>query len=278
VKLLNSAEQIVQRRLAEAVCEIYGAKGDMIECEKVVNQWYSSLTSVQRDPNRYDDEASQLLNRLGNPSVPFGAKMAKGLPKDYGFGAVADWSALHIDVFVTKLKQAKEEIEKAKPFIEKPDIEEKVHVLQEDQGLLVKVPKGAAKIIYTIDGSDPKQSEHPETCDSELNLGELLKGKPKLQVKIRAVDQDGNASGLVNIELVNKDREYELQVKKNMFGDTEATFRCPDDKEGLLAVLRSVVNYGVKKKLISGDNAENLRETLAKLIKDERATTDDGAR
>lgn len=269
VKLLNSAEQIVQRRLAEAVCEIYGAKGDMIECEKVVNQWYSNLTPVQRDPSRYEDEASQLLNRLGNPSVPFGTKMMKLLPKDYGFGEVADWSALPIDVFVAKLKQAKDEIEKAKPLIEKPEVEEKVHVLRENQELLVKVPKGAAKIIYTIDGSDPKQSEHTETCDNELDLVELLKGRPKLQVKIRAVDRDGNASGLVNIELVNKDREYELQVKKNMFGDTEATFRCPNDKDGLLAVLKSVVNYGVKKKLISGDSAENLRVTLEKLIKDE---------
>jgi hypothetical protein len=40
VTLLNSGEQIAQGQVAQAVCDIYGAKGDMIECENVVSKWY----------------------------------------------------------------------------------------------------------------------------------------------------------------------------------------------------------------------------------------------
>ena len=269
VKLLNSGEQTAQRKVAEVVCEVFGSKGDVIECEKAVTQWYSDLTSAQRNPKRYDQEASQLLTRLENQSVPFGTKLVKLLPKDFGFGAVADWSSLHVDDFAAKVKQAKAEIEKETPVVYKPPIEEKVHVLHENQTLLLKVPEGAGKIIYTTDGSDPKKSDNAVECESDLDLAKLLKDQPKVQVKIRALDQDGNASEMVSVELVNKAKEYDIQVKKNMYGDTEATFRCPTDRDGLLAVLKSVVNYGAKKNLISGSNAESMRSTLSKLISEE---------
>jgi hypothetical protein len=269
VKLFNSGEQLAQRKVAGAICEIFGSKGDIIECEKAVTQWYSDLTPAQRNPQNYDQEASQLLTRLENQSVPFGPKLVKLLPKDFGFGAIADWSSLHTDDFAAKMKQAKAEIEKETPVVYKPDIEEKAHILQEEQTLLLKVPEGASKIIYTTDGSDPRKSDSAIVCDSALDLAKLLKDQPQVQVKIRALDRDGNASDMVSVELVNKAKEYDLQVKKNIFGDTEATFRCPKDREGLLAVLKSVVNYGTMKNLISVNNAENIRTTLTKLISEE---------
>jgi hypothetical protein len=142
-------------------------------------------------------------------------------------------------------------------------------VLHESQALLLKVPEGAGKIIYTTDGTDPKKSDNVMECDSDLDLAKLLKDQPKVQVKMRALDQDGNASELVSVELVNKAKEYDLQVEKNMYGDTEATFRCPKDKDGLLAVLKSMVDYGAKRKLISVNSAENIRTTLTKLITEE---------
>jgi hypothetical protein len=260
---------MAQRRVAEAVCEIFGGKGDMIECEKAVSGWYGNLTSAQRNPQRYDQEASQLLTRLESQSVPFASKLVKLLPKDFGFGPVAEWSSLHTDDFAAKMKQAKAEIEKETMFVYKPEIEEKVHVLQEKQTLLLKVPEGATKIIYTTDGSDPRKSDSAMECDSELDLAKLLVDQPKVQVRICALDKDGNASDLVSVDLVNKAKEYDLQVKKNMFGDTEATFRCPKDREGLLAVLKSVVSYGTKRDLITASNAEKLRTALTALINEE---------
>jgi len=269
VKLLNSGVQTAQRQVAEAVCEIFGSKGDVIECEKVVTQWYGDLTPAQRNPQLYEEEASQLLTQLENHSEPFGTRLLKLLPKDFGFGAVADWSSMHTEDFAAKVKQAKAEVEKETPVVYKPAVEEKTYVLHEGQALLLKVPEGASKIVYTTDGSDPKKSDTAMECKDEVDLAKVLKEQPKVEVKIRAFDQDGNASEMVSVELVSKDKEYELQVKKNMFGDTEATFRCPKNKESLLAVLNSVVNYGTQKNLISENGGENIRAALTQLISEE---------
>jgi len=85
-----------------------------------------------------------------------------------------------------------------------------------------------------------------------------------VKIKMLAVDQDGNASDVVSVELVSKKRKYEIW--ENLIG--EATFKCPDDMEGLVVVLKSVINYGVKKKLLSKDRAQKIETLLSDLNKD----------
>jgi hypothetical protein len=82
---------------------------------------------------------------------------------------------------------------------------------------------------------------------------------------MRAVDQDGNASDAVSVELVSRERKYDIQVESDMFGEKEATFKCPNDTEGLVAVLRSVLNFGVKRKLLNKDKAQKLNDELGRL-------------
>jgi len=89
-----------------------------------------------------------------------------------------------------------------------------------------------------------------------------------VKIKMRAVDQNGNVSDIVSVELVSKERKYEIQVESDIFGEKEATFKCPDNTEGLVAVLKSVVRYGVKKKLLSKDWAQKLETLLSDLDKD----------
>ena len=86
VKLFNSGEQIAYRELAQAVCELYGTKGDMIECEEKVNQWYRNLNPIQ-DPTQCDlEEASLFIKCLDDHSSSFKEKMVEVLPKEFGFG------------------------------------------------------------------------------------------------------------------------------------------------------------------------------------------------
>jgi hypothetical protein len=99
-----------------------------------------------------------------------------------------------------------------------------------------------------------------------MDLAELAKDHPKVQIRMRSVDKDGNVSDMVSVEVVNKAREYDLQVKRNMYGDTEATFRCPKDREGLAAVLKSVIKYGKEKGLIEAERVEEIHSTLSELI------------
>ncbi|MBW2663818.1 MAG: hypothetical protein JRD93_18025, partial [Deltaproteobacteria bacterium] len=193
VTLFNSGEQIAQGQVAQAVCDIYGAKGDMIECENVVSKWYANLNPSQRDPHKCDHEdAKQFLVRLADQSVSFITKIVKLLSKDYGFGEITEWTSLHIKDYAAKLKQAKAEIDKAKPVVYKPAVDEGVHEIRESQEMYVKIPKGAARLIYTMDGRDPRHSDNAQKIDNKLDLVSLLKDRPNVKIKMRAIDQDGN--------------------------------------------------------------------------------------
>lgn len=268
VNLLSSGEQIAQGLAAKAVCEIYGTEGDMIECENVVSKWYAGLNPSQRDPHKYDNEdAKQFLVRLADQSATFSTKIVKLLPQDYGFGSLAEWTSLRIKDYVAKLKQAKDEIDKAKPVVYKPVIDEGAHEVRESQQMVVDIPKGAARLIYTLDGKDPRYSDNAQKVDGKFDLVSLLRDRPNVKIQMRAVDQDGNASDAVSVELVSKERKYDIQVVSDIFGEKEATFKCPNDTEGLVAVLRSVLNYGVKRKLLNNDKAKKIEALLGELNK-----------
>jgi hypothetical protein len=269
VALLNSGEQLARGKVAHAICEVYGVKGDMIECENVVSKWYANLNPSQRDPYKcVHEDAKQFLVRMADQSVNFNTKIVELLPKDYGFGAVAEWTSLHVKDYVAKLKQAKAEIDKAKPVVYKPDVVEGVYEVHESKKMYIAIPKDATSLIYTLDGRDPRHSDNADKTDNNLDLVGLLKGRPNVKIKMRAVDQDGNASDVVSVELVSKERKYEIQVESDIFGEKEATFKCPDDTEGLVAVLKSVISYGVKKNLLSASKAQELEALLSDIAKD----------
>ncbi|MEA3415454.1 MAG: hypothetical protein U9R02_04745 [Thermodesulfobacteriota bacterium] len=265
VTLLNSGEQIAQGQVAQAVCDIYGAKGDMIECENVVSKWYANLNPSQRDPHKCDHEdAKQFLVRLADQSVSFSAKIVKLLSKDYGFGAVAEWTSLHIKDYAAKLKQAKAEIDKARPVVYKPAVDEGKKELREKEELWAKLPQNACELIYTTNGVDPRISSQAKRIKGDIDLSELLKNRSSMKICIRAVDGDDNFSDAAELELISKERKYEIQ--QNLNG--EATFKCPDDTEGLVAVLKSVIKYGVKKDLLSADMAKKIGALLGDLSKE----------
>ena len=49
--------------------------------------------------------------------------------------------------------------------------------------------------------------------EKAANLTAILKDRPNVKIKMRAIDQEGNASDPVSVELVSKERKYEIQVK-----------------------------------------------------------------
>ncbi len=269
VKLLNTGEQVVRRRIAEAVCAIYDAAGDMIECEKAIGKWHKELDPAQRDPAKCElEEASCLLTRLADQSASFDDKMMKLLPKDFGFGRVRDWTSLHVEDYATKLKQAKAEIDTAKTFVYKPVVEKETYFLKEKDAVPIKVPDGANKIVYTLDGTDPKQSSTTLVCDNYLDIAKLVKDQPKVKVKMRAVDADGNYSDPVSVELINKEKQYEIFFQQATWG-TEGSFKCPNDKDGLVAVMKSLLNYATQKEIISSEMSQQVEVTLNKVLAEE---------
>ncbi len=263
-KQFNAGELKARDLLANAVCRVFGTEGDLVVCEKAVTEWYEGLSAGQRNPNKYEDDASFLLTRLGDTSKTFGRKLTGLLPRDFGFGEMSAWATLQVEAFAAKLKQAKEEIEKARPEVYKPEIEQTTREIQEKEHVLVKVPKNAKALVYTLDGTDPRNSNKAIKASDDLDLASLLADSPAVKIKLRAVDGDGNYSDPVDVELVSKTRKFNIQVKGSLFGE-EATFKCPSDKEGLAAVITSVLQYGVKKKLISPEAAKDVEAAVGKL-------------
>ena len=98
----------------------------------------------------------------------------------------------------------------------------------------------------------------------DTNLAELLKSRSNVKINLRAVDNEGNYSDLVNLELISKERKYEIQ--ENLIG--EASFKCPNDLDSLLAVIKSIINFGVKKKILDKETAEQIAILLNNINKD----------
>jgi len=107
-----------------------------------------------------------------------------------------------------------------------------------------------------------------QKADKKFNLVSLLKDRPNVKIKLQALDLDGNTSDIVSVELVSKERKYEIQLDSNLFGETEATFKCPDDTAGLVAVLRSIISYGLERKMLSNDKAQKIEILLSDPDKD----------
>ena len=126
------------------------------------------------------------------------------------------------------------------------------------------MPKGVSSLVYTTDGTDPRTSNNAKKITGDTNLAEMLKARSNIKISLRAVDNDGNYSDLVNVELISKERKYEIQ--ENLIG--EATFKCPNDVDSLLAVIKSIINYGVKKNILDKDTAGQVATLLNNINKD----------
>ena len=267
VKFLNSGEYLARSQVVGEIAKVFGGKGDLVECEKIVSKWYTGLNSNQRDPFRCDDdEAKQLLIHLSDQSLSFGDKIFSKLPADFHFGAVREWTSLRIQDYMAILKQAKSEIEAAKIVVPKPTIKEGVLEVRDKDKITVDVPVGASQIIYTIDGTDPKQSETTLTSEIPINLSALLKGRSNLKVQLIAVDTEGNKSETVNTEIVSKERKFEIQTETDLFGE-KATFKWPEDRDDLFIVLKSVLQYGLEKGLLDEADLKKVDSVLTEMQK-----------
>jgi hypothetical protein len=255
VKALESADSSVLEQLAADLSPIFGGSGDLVECEKAMTAWYKGLTPAQREENRYDDgDAATLLSALRKEGK-FQTMIAEALPKQFGFGALRDWTSLHIKDYAEKLRQAKEKIDKAVVIVDKPSFEKDSYDIDGHDVLPVVLPPGAVALLYTDDGTDPRYSSNAAKTSGTIDLAKLLAGKPSVKVAFRAVDKDGNYSDQVPIELIDKRHKYDFRYTNDMFA-AEATFKCPDDVSGFITVLGNLLKYASKKGLVTADDVE----------------------
>ncbi|MEK6654322.1 MAG: hypothetical protein AABY92_04105, partial [Thermodesulfobacteriota bacterium] len=237
-------------------------EGDLVECENAIGQWYRGLSPNQRDPLKYDEgEACDLLAQFAKTD-DVKALLFKNLPEAYGFNPVANWTTVQTADYVAKIKLAKASIDEAKPEVPVPEIKAKTYEIEEGETLILSVPKGAAEIIYTTAGEDPKKSEGALRVKEKMNLADLVKDRANVVVKMRALDEHGNASDVVAVEIVNKAKKYEIAVDRDLFGNKKASFKFPESLPGLIAVLISLLKQGVAQGLLSKEAGAALEKAI----------------
>jgi len=84
---------------------------------------------------------------------------------------------------------------------------------------------------------------------------------------MRALDADGNVSDLVTVKLINKAKEYEIQTEKDLLGFEAATFKFPEDIEGIISVIKSLLQHGIKKGFLDRDKAEKIDSSVTDLLR-----------
>jgi hypothetical protein len=266
VKLLESGLHIVRTSVAEAISELFDSKGDMVLCETVVTKWYEGLNPNQRDPHKCDNnDAQALLMRLAESSVTFQKKFLELLPQDYGFDPVSEWSAIRTDDYAARVRQAKTVIDEAKHDVPIPEIKPGAYVIEEGGRLEVGIAEGAAEIIYTTTGEDPKKTEGAKRIKGKFDLAEELGDQPSVPISMRSIDPDGNVSDLIKVELVNKAKEYEIQIDKDLFGE-KGSFKFPEDAKGLITVIKSLLQHGIKRGFVDKEKGVKIYSFIKELL------------
>ncbi|MCD6396352.1 MAG: chitobiase/beta-hexosaminidase C-terminal domain-containing protein, partial [Spirochaetaceae bacterium] len=265
ITTLNSGLTKAINLQSEELCKLFGTKGDIVVCEHTIRQWYAGVSSAQRETSKYTDEgAQQLLNRLSDTNANFYNAIMKLLPHDFGFGIIENWTSTHFKDYAARFNQAKVEIDKTKKEVYKPDIEDGSMEVKYKDEKYVAIPKGAAGIIYTTDGTNPRTSENALKTSEPIELVKLLENQPNIKINLRAFDNEGNFSEAVLVELINSEHKYDPKVDIDLFGNQELIIKCPEDLSSFKSVLKSIIRFGVKKKFV---NKEDNQE-LIKLVND----------
>jgi len=275
-KLLETGEGRVRNQMAGAVAEVFGAKGDMVQCEKAIQDWFEQLSPNQRDATRYDMEpdAQSFIAKLAESSITFEKKLMETIPDALGLDSVKDWGALRINDYVSKLTQAKKEVEAAAVVVPVPQIrgKEKFQKINEskwevDEGgsIGIAVADGACRVVYTIDGTDPRNSITCEKSAEGVILEDVFSDKSAIQINARGLDASGNYSDLVTCSVVNKKKEYEVNVESDDLFTQKGTFKIPGSIEALKSVLGSTVTQALKDKVITDTQAQKLKNAFDEL-------------
>lgn len=276
VKWLNAGLAQAQREIASAVLSLYGKKGDMVECEKAVREWFEGLNPDQRDPMRCDDheDAQRLLTVLADAGKGFDAKLTSSLPVAWGLGAVATWTSLQTAAFKAKWEQARKAIEEIKPLVSEPNVLLKDNVtnvkgniweIEDGAKIRISIPEGAKSVIYTLGDETPEEALEKITIQESGEVALDLKDKGTGELQVFAVDENGNTSRKVTYRIRHKQKQHQVIVEKeDLFGE-KGSFKFPDSLASFVEVIRSLTDEAVERGAIpkaAGEEVKNVLKTL----------------
>ena len=129
----------------------------------------------------------------------------------------------------------------------------------------IALAEGISRVVYTLDGTDPRSSGTCRKASEEVILSDVFADKSAVQIQVRGIDESGNYSNLLTCSVVNKQKEYQVNVGSDDLFTKKGTFKIPDSLEALKTVLSSTVEQALKDSVINDVQAQKLKEAFDEL-------------
>jgi len=247
---------------------IFKVKGNTFgNLEEAVNKWYNALETHQQNLlSQWHTSDSQPLIRHLKDTQNLREIIYENLPADtdYDFRKIGDWNTDNVKIYIDKVKQGIQIIEKNRVLIQSPILEIKngkienktqneafVRYDHEDFDLTVRVPDNACEVWISYDENPQDASSQKQIVKKEKKL---VPTKDNQNIQLVAVDKDGNFSQVTTIQL------------KAKYGITEKMFEweipIPKTLQEARSTIKSFANKLIEKNIVT---RKELSEILKKL-------------
>jgi hypothetical protein len=267
---IDKKEAAMEDRILQEFIAVFEAKGKTFSnLGDAINQWYNRLETHQLNIlEEWHTKESQPLIRHLKDTQNLRKILFKTLPADtdYDLGKIADWSTDNVKIYTHKVKEGLRVIEKNKILVAPPilkvnngEMKDKsktkklVHYGHEDFDLTVSVPEGASAVWISYHGNPREASSQKEIVKTKKKL--VSPNKDNQNIQLVTVDQDGNFSKVVSIQLQEK-----YGIKEGMY-DWEVPI--PKNLQDARLTIRSFANKLLEKKTVTHTELSTILAKLA---------------
>lgn len=279
--LVETTASLIKSSIIRALAELFEPHGNTyLAYAEAMGSWYANLHPDQRILTAdWQSPSSRALLEAVQKVQDIEKTFLEVLPAAYGFslGKVDDWSHDQSGKYLTVFKDALKRIKDSLPKVLPPIWQSDVAPLQTYQGqqivkyngsveLTVSVPQEAAKVRVTKN-EDPRDAKQFVTVEKESPWTTTV--AESCTYWMVAENAQGEFSTVLRVSFTNLDDDYKLiheTAAKLDPADREYRFRNPVNRDGLVVLLRDIVDHlGRDQRIPPDDIRSALNDVLEEL-------------
>lgn len=265
---IETGPQRVKDALLPELMRPFAPASDLYgDYEAAIEAWYKDLDDGQRDPysdwhNNQSQAIVQHLKAISNVGTTFFDKLPAHA--GFGLGKVDDWHSDRSGDYVRMFHDGLVHIEANRVQVPAPSWEVQGKyakkestrqgariVYRREAKLLVCVPESGVVVYLTDSGADPRDAKtQRQRVQDRFDLA--INGSPDIKIVSQA--QNGAYGQVILLSFFNEDTRYEPQpvgqprLLKEL--GEEYKFIFPEDGEGLVVTIRSLLTSAIERGLL----------------------------